>query len=45
MEISQLHLPQVERQRADGTHRSDEPVSKSMRKVCGGVPMLIVPIQ
>ena len=26
-----------------GTHKSEEPVSKSMRKVCAGVPMLMLP--
>ena len=27
----------------DGTHRSEEPVSKSIRKFCGGVPIEIIP--
>jgi len=31
--IVHKNLPHDEPQRTDGTHRSDEPVSKSMRKV------------
>lgn len=28
----------------DGTHKSDEPVSKSIVKLCAGVPMDTVPV-
>lgn len=37
-----LWVPQVVHA-DDGTQRSDEPVSKSMRNGCAGVPMVIVP--
>ena len=36
-------IPQPDVHLLDGTHRSDEPVSKSMRKVCPGVPIVIYP--
>ncbi len=29
----------------DGTHKSDDPVSKSIRKLCPGVPIVIVPMK
>lgn len=31
------------KQRLEGTQRSEEPVSNSTEKSCGGVPMLIFP--
>ena len=36
-----LHVELV--QLLDGTHRSDEPVSKSIKNFCAGVPMEILP--
>ncbi len=39
------YSPQVERQSMDGTHKSVEPVSKSITNVCPGVPIEIKPVQ
>jgi hypothetical protein len=36
-------LPQSEKQLIEGTHRSDESASKSMKNDCAGVPIEIVP--
>jgi hypothetical protein len=38
-------IPQADKHVLDGTHRSDEPVSKSIRKAWPGVPIVISPMK
>ena len=42
-QVSALHAMLLHEQLLDGTHRFDEPVSKTTSNCCGGVPIEIGP--